>query len=223
MARKVFITGTDTGIGKTVVSSLLADYLSGQGIDCGYLKLVSCGGTDCDDCHAVHLQSGVAVKNVYHFPLPASPHLAAEQAGQHIDLERLIQVTAEMDSQYEVLLVEGAGGIHVPLSRSLLLADYLADADMQTLVVARSGLGTINHTLLTLEALTVRGISILGVLVNDEQAYPEDDLLVIDNMQIIAGFADVRVLGRLARFKSWDQAQSLFAEPGADILKNLCL
>jgi dethiobiotin synthetase len=223
MTRKIFITGTDTGIGKTVISTLLADYLVDQGVHCGYLKLVSCGGPDCGDCHDVHSRAGVSVRNGYHFFWAASPHLAAEHDGQQIDIGRLSRIMAEMDSQYDVLLVEGAGGLHVPLTRSLLLGDYIAGSDMQALVVARSGLGTINHTLLTLEGLAVREIPILGVLVNDEQVYPDDDLLVTDNMRTIGGFADVPVLGRLRRFDSWQQARLLFAETGANIRKQLYL
>ena len=221
MAQKIFITGTDTDVGKTVVSSLLADYLLVQGLHCGYLKLVSCGGTACEDCCEVHIQSGVVVKNGYHFSLPASPHLAAEQDGRLIDVSMLDQSLAGMDSQYEVLLVEGAGGVVVPLTRSLLLGDYIANHGMLALVVARSGLGTINHTLLTLEALKSRGIPVLGIIFNDEQRYSDDDLLVADNVRTLAEFGEVPVLGRLPRFDSWYQAKLLFVKLGAGVVKVL--
>ncbi len=221
MAKKIFITGTDTDIGKTVISGLLADYLHRQGVDCAYLKLVSCGGPVCDDCRYVSNQAGVFVKNVYHFPMSASPHLAAEQDGQKIDVQRLDQALNDMDEQYDVLLIEGAGGLLVPLTRSLLLGDYIAGHDIQALIVGRSGLGTINHMLLTLDGLRQRAIPSLGFIFNDEQDYEEDNLLIAENQRTLGAFSSVPVLGRMRRFDSWSQGQQFFQGIGQNVLKYL--
>lgn len=221
MAGNIFITGTDTDVGKTVITGLLADYLRGEGVDCGYLKLVSCGGPLCDDCRYVHAQAGVPVHNVYHFPLPASPHLAAEQHNQDIQVGRLDQAMALMAGQHEVLLVEGAGGVLVPLTRSLLLGDYMAGHDVQAVVVARSGLGTINHTLLTLDGLQQRGIGVLGVIFNDGLAPADQEFLVDDNQRTIGEFAGVPVLGRMRRFDSWADGRQEFKPIGRTLLAGL--
>ncbi len=221
MAEKIFITGTDTDIGKTVVSALLAGYLREQGINCGYLKLVSCGGDGCGDCTYVRNLAGVPVHNVYHFPLPASPHLAAEQAGETIDVRKFDRAMEQMGNKHDLLLIEGAGGLLVPLTRSLLLGDYMAGQDVQTLVVTRSGLGTINQTLLTLAALEQRGFSPLGLVFNDEHLYAEDDLLVVDNQHLLGDLSLVPVLGRVHRFDSWDRGRQAFQTIGQEFLMRL--
>lgn len=221
MAGNIFITGTDTDVGKTVITALLADYLHGEGVDCGYLKLVSCGGSQCDDCRYVQAQAGVPVQNVYHFPLPASPHLAAEQDEQDIEVSRLDQAMVQMSGQHDVVLVEGAGGLLVPLTRSLLLGDYMAGHDVRALVVARSGLGTINHTLLTLDGLQQRGIGVLGVIFNDGAVAVGPDFLVDDNQQTIGEFAGVPVLGRMRPFDSWAEGRQGFKPIGRNLLVSL--
>lgn len=218
MAIKIFITGTDTDIGKTVISGLFAGFLQEQGLDCGYLKLVSCGGEECGDCALVQQQAGVATHNVLHFPLAASPHLAAEQAGQSVDLNQLDQAIVMMAERHEIVLIEGAGGVLVPLSRDLLLVDYMAGQDVQALVVARSGLGTINQTLLTLDALRHRQIQTLGVVFNDEVPLGVQDLVVADNQRAIQDFADVLVLGRMPRFSTWAGGRQDFTPIGRSIL-----
>lgn len=223
MAVKLFITGTDTDIGKTVVSALLAEYLDSLGINCGYLKLVSCGGNSCEDSVYVQNRATVPVQNVYHFPLAASPHLAAEQDGQNIEIGKLNQAMAEMEAEHDVLLIEGAGGICVPLTREVLLVDYIAGHAVQTLVVARSGLGTINHTLLTLEGLKQRGLDVLGIVFSDEQSYPETDLLVNDNIVVTQQFTGESLLGRLPSFKTWQEGRQGFAAIGSRILDLLSL
>ncbi len=218
MALNIFITGTDTDIGKTVISSFVADYFRSQGIDCGYLKLVSCGGEACGDCRYVQDHAKVAVQNVYHFPLPASPHLAAEQAGAKIEASILDGAMAAMAEQHEIVLVEGAGGLMVPLTRSLLLGDYMAGHDVQTLVVARSGLGTLNHTLLTLEGIRQRNLNPFGIIFNDEKNYGAEDLLVVDNQRVIEEASGVPVLGRMSRFESWTSGKNGFESIGKALL-----
>ena len=223
MAIKIFITGTDTDIGKTMISGLIADYLHRSGVDCGYLKLVSCGSTVCEDTRFIQENATVLAQNVYHFPMPASPHLSAEQDSQCIDIDRLDQAMATLDKKHDVVIIEGAGGLLVPLTRSLVLADYIATCGVKALVVARSGLGTINHTLLTLEGLQSRSIAILGVLFNDEQVYPKDDLLVTDNMQTIHEFSGIPVFGRVARFDVWSDGRLLFTEIGKRLTEAFAL
>jgi dethiobiotin synthetase len=199
-----FITGTDTGVGKTFVCGALWRYLLGRGLNIGYQKWVSTGGTgipdDLQQCLAAaglpFEQENLEHQVPYRFRLPASPHLAAEQEGRLIEPEIIKGRFRQLVERHELLLVEGVGGLLVPLRRDLLLADLLADLQLPTLVVARSGLGTINHTLLTLEALRVRQIPVLGVVFSEAMPTP-DELLVQDNLRTIAEIGNVRVFGRI--------------------------
>lgn len=201
--RQLFITATDTGVGKTLISGLLLDYLRKQGIKAGYQKWAATGcGNGVGDLARVAELAGPEDAQVpldlqvpYRFPYGASPHLAAELSGREIDPVLLFAAYENLKSRYEVLLVEGVGGVLVPLRRDLLLADLVARLQIRTLLVARSGLGTLNHTLLTLEALRRREISVAGVLFTDGP--DEDEAIVADNLRTIAELGRVKVFGRL--------------------------
>ncbi len=214
---KIMITGTDTSVGKTLVAALLLDYLQARGVDVGYLKLVSCGGAQADDCLFCEDNSGVKAEVVYHFSLAASPHLAARQQGEMVDPARLA-AALNKQNDHDVLVVEGAGGLCVPLNDDTLLIDFMAAHPMATLLVARSGLGTLNHTLLSVEALRSRNIPIFGIIFSDEMSYDPDDLLVCDNMATIARLSGLPILGRLPHCADFAEGQRFFAEIGAALL-----
>lgn len=201
--RQLFITATTTGVGKTLISGLLLDYLWKQGVKAGYQKWVAtgCGGTVAD-LERVRQLAGQEVNPPpfdlqvpYRFPFAASPHLAAELAGQKIDPEVLISAYATLKDRYEALLVEGVGGVLVPLNRDLLLAELVARLQIPTLLVAQTGLGALNHTLLSLEALRSREIPMTGVLFTDGPA--EDETIAADNLRTIGQLGRVKVFGRL--------------------------
>ncbi|MFA6465421.1 MAG: dethiobiotin synthase [Desulfurivibrionaceae bacterium] len=226
----IFVAGTDTNVGKTHVSGLLLDFFLKEGVMAGYQKWAATGPESPPaDLEACLRTAGlpldldpelVSRQVVYHFALPASPHLAAEQEGKVVDPALIRLRYQEMLARYELLVVEGVGGIMVPLNRALLLADLLRELKIPTLVVARSGLGTINHTLLTLEALRHRDIPVLGVVFSDG-ATEEDALLVEDNMRTIAELGRVRVFGRLRRFADPGKARLDFAPVGKAIAEAL--
>ncbi len=201
--RQLFITATDTGVGKTLISGLLLGYLREQGIKTGYQKWAATGCTETvADLERVLELAGRETdpppldrQVPCRFSFPASPHLAADRAGREIDPQVLIAAYEGLKECYEVLVVEGVGGVLVPLRRDLLLADLVARLLIPTLLVARSGLGTLNHTLLTLEALRSRDIPVLGVLFTDSPA--EDETIAADNLRTIAALGRVKVFGRL--------------------------
>lgn len=201
-----FVAGTDTGVGKTLVCGLLLRYLREKRVDARYLKWVATGCDDIpEDLVECHTAAGLPVdaENLdasvpYRFALPASPHLAAEAAGRSLDPELLLARTREAAASCETLLVEGAGGLLVPLTRELLLIDLVARAGLPVLLVARTGLGTLNHTLLSLEALRHRGIPCQGVVFSDS-VVAEDERIAADNLATIAALGGVRVFGRLRR------------------------
>ncbi|GBD50699.1 dethiobiotin synthase [Methylopila sp. Yamaguchi] len=181
----IVISGTDTGVGKTVFAAALTRALGAR-----YWKPVQAGLDEATDSASVAALAGLSPERVipeaYRLQTPASPHVAAEIDGVTIDVESL--APPQVDSR---LVIEGAGGLLVPLTRSLLTIDLFARWGFPVVLVARTELGTINHTLLSLEALRARGIAALGV------AFVGDDRP--DTIATIAAFSGAKVLGRLPR------------------------
>jgi dethiobiotin synthetase len=212
----LFVAGTDTGVGKTFITALLAKALADQGID---VKVELLGNKSDETIHGLQDTTGFGSDTApYCLPLPASPHLAAEQAGVTIKTKVIRDALFRLESSCEFLIVEGVGGVLVPLNRAMLLADLVADLKLPVLIVARSGLGTLNHTFLTLEALRHRNIQIVGVLLNSQGG--EDSSIVRDNQMTIAEMGQVEVFGVLPRVKSPLDALSYIA-PMADRILNV--
>lgn len=166
MLNGLFVTGTDTGIGKTVVSAaLLHRFRTISGLR--YWKPVQTGIETDDDTGEVLRLSGSTTDRALHdgirLPRPLSPHLSASLAGTAIDVAGLIATASQQDPNAH-WIVEGAGGVLVPLNDRELMIDFMSVLGLPVVVAARSGLGTINHTLLTLEALRARALSIAGVV-----------------------------------------------------------
>lgn len=176
----LIVTGTDTGIGKTIFSAGLTSALGAT-----YWKPVQSGLEDATDTETVAALSGCkTLPETYRLPLPASPHLSAEDAGVEIDLAQL-----EMPAVDGPLVVEGAGGVMVPLTRSTFYLDLFAHWQAPVILVARTALGTINHTALSLMALRNAGCPVVGVAFSGEA--------VPDVEETIAQMCDVPHLGRL--------------------------
>ncbi len=161
--RGYFITGTDTNVGKTFISVLLMRKFS----EYAYYKPVQSGDANTGgDTEFVRKNANLSddrlLPPVYSFSDPVSPHLAARLAGMIIQPEKLL-ASAKTDRP---LLIEGAGGVLVPVNEKILMIDLIKMFDLPAIIVARSSLGTINHTLLTLEALRARNVSVAGVILN---------------------------------------------------------
>jgi len=185
MSSAIVVTGTDTGIGKTVFSAGLTAFLDGF-----YWKPVQAGLDGETDSQSVRRLSGLPAERilpeVWRLWTPASPHLAARLDGAQIDPAALIPPPVSRP-----LVIEGAGGLMVPLTRTTLFLDVFARWQLPVVLCARTGLGTLNHTLLSLEALRRRHIPVLGVaLIGDEHA---------ENARVIADMGAVHILGRLPR------------------------
>jgi dethiobiotin synthetase len=165
----LFVTGTDTGVGKTVAAAaLLQRYRSVAAVR--YWKPIQTGIEIDDDTATVRRLGATVEREIFDHGVrlekPVSPHLAARWAGARIDLAELRAMLAdEPDTSW---IVEGAGGVLVPLNEWQTMADWIAYLSLPVVVVARSGLGTINHTLLTLEALQTRWLRVAGVLMIGE-------------------------------------------------------
>lgn len=183
MTRRFVVSGTDTGIGKTVFSAALTG-----GLDGCYWKPVQCGIAPEADAATVARLSGLPAERIlperYRLAAPLAPHRAAELEGVTLDVNAL--VPPETD---RTLVIEGAGGLMVPMTRSVLQIDLYQAWGAPVILVARTTLGTINHCLLSVTALKARGIPIHGLaFVGEDNA---------DSERTIADFAGVRRLGRL--------------------------
>lgn len=185
MGRDFFVTGTDTGVGKTLVSALLCAALEGV-----YWKPIQTGAAEDSDRRTVMELAGLGVERTlpecYVFDPPVSPHLAAERAGATIDLATIRRPAGKLPGP---LIVEGAGGVMVPVNGTEFVLDLMRRLALPVVLVARSALGTINHSVLTLRALQGAGIEVTGVVV---VGTPN-----ADNERAIERYGCVPVIGRV--------------------------
>jgi dethiobiotin synthetase len=210
--RGIFITGTDTGVGKTTVACGLAAALSRQGKQVGVLKPAETGcepGPDgslvAADGERLRFFSGCTVQPSlccpYKFPEPLAPAVAAERAGRAIEIGHIAEAYDALAAQHDLILVEGAGGLLVPITDQLTFADLAARLDLPVLLVIGNRLGAINHALLTAENARMRGLRLAGYIVN--ALTPAADLAAETNAEVLRrwlgpGLGEVPHLGALA-------------------------
>lgn len=185
----LFVTGTGTEVGKTVAAACLVKALGAD-----YWKPVQSGYLEMDDTEEVRRLTNCAIHEPgYRLEAPLSPHEAARLEGMSLDMDRFVLPETEGP-----LVVEGAGGLLVPINDEALMIDLIAALGLPTVIVSLSGLGTINHTLLSLEALRSRGLAVLGVVMNGP--------LNPANRKAIEAYGRVRVLGELTPADPLDAA-----------------
>jgi dethiobiotin synthetase len=193
--RGLFITGTDTGVGKTEVTCALVANARAAGVDAVAMKPAQSGVTPGEptDAERLHEASGRAepleVLCPYSFAAPLAPAVAARLEGRTISFGAIVDRVRALADRHARVLVEGAGGLIVPLSDAHTYADLAVALGLPVLVVARAGLGTVNHTALTVEALAARGLVLAGIVLN--RVCDTDDASVPYNVAEIA-----RVTGR---------------------------
>jgi dethiobiotin synthetase len=176
MNKGIFITGTDTGIGKTYVAAGIAAALRRRDIDVGVMKPAETGCVRQSgrmvprDALRLMKAAGVRDKldlvNPYRFQKPLAPSVAAALEGKKIKLDLIIKSYQVLSARHDFMIVEGAGGIMVPLSGHATYLDLVKALDIPVVVVARPGLGTINHTLLTVSTLRARKLNVAGIVIN---------------------------------------------------------
>lgn len=185
MPSRFFVTGTDTGVGKTVASALLC-----AALDATYWKPIQTGSREGTDRSTVmciaELPRARTIPETYCFSPPVSPHLAARQAGRPIELTKISLPQMQRD---ENLIVEGAGGVFVPINQTQLMTHLMRHLKLPVLLVARSSLGTINHTTLSLAALRAAGIEIRGVIMVGKRN--------IENRKAIEHYGKIQVVGTI--------------------------
>jgi len=210
----LFITGTDTDIGKTALSALLLAELCRRGTHAAPMKPAQTGCINgVPDLDYSLAMAGMEVDSStysnmapYTFEPACSPHLAAEMAGTEIDISEIVIAARTLAKEYDFVIAEGAGGIMVPLNRRETMLDLMQALKLPIVVAARPGLGTINHTLLSIRALRSDGLDIAGV-VFVASTPNEPGLIENDNHGTIEHFGKVPILGtipycpQLANFK----------------------
>ena len=191
-----FISGIDTGIGKTYTTGYLAKLWNAQGRKTITQKLVQTGNTDISEDIEQHRQimgmgwfpedeTKLTMPEIFSYP--ASPHLATKIDGREINFDKIAYATQQLTSKYDVVLLEGAGGLMVPLTTELLTIDYIAEKKIPVILVTSGRLGSINHTILSLEALKIRGLELytLAYNLNDES---QDELISKDTAEYLKAY-----------------------------------
>ncbi len=222
MSKVIFVTATDTGVGKTTVSAALAKLLKDRGKNVGYFKPVETG---CDPvCHDASLLSRITGQTVdeivlYRYRLPVSPLVAQEYELIEIDMDRILLHLDGLRKKYDFLIVEGAGGIKVPITESdgniLTYLDFVYQASLPVLIVSRAGLGTINHTVLTVDALNSINAQIKGIIIN---GFKGNDPSEEKNPEIIQMMTGVDILAVCSKSDDPVDECSKKLEPVIDII-----
>ena len=191
-----FISGIDTGIGKTYATGCLAKLWNAQGKKTITQKLIQTGNVDISEDIEQHREimamgwfpedeTKLTMPEIFSYP--ASPHLATKIDGREIDFQKIENATEQLAEKYEVVLLEGAGGLMVPLTTDLLIIDYVAEKKYPVILVTSGRLGSINHTILSLEAIKSRGLELYAVAYNlkDES---QDELISKDTAEYLKAY-----------------------------------
>lgn len=169
----IFITGTDTGIGKTIVAGGIAAYLKESGVNVGVMKPISSGGTEDAEFlkQIANLDDPLSLINPIALKNPLAPSVAAELEGIEIDISSIEKVYNQLKNKYDFLIVEGVGGIAVPLSKNMLVTHLIKQLNLPIIIVGHLGLGTLNHTLLSVAFAKQANLQILGIILNSTHNY----------------------------------------------------
>ncbi|MFH1542843.1 MAG: dethiobiotin synthase [bacterium] len=194
----IFITGTDTGVGKTYITALMAQSLHDQGLDVGIMKPISCGPQKENDAvilkELLNIKDDLGLINPIQLKDPLSPYAAAKKEKKQINLDRIFSSYKRLAKEHDMVLVEGVGGVLVPIEKEYLVVDMIKDFNLPTIIVARAGLGTLNHTLLTIEALKKRKCKIKGIVMN---GYTGKEISEKDNAEIIHELTGIPILAKV--------------------------
>lgn len=214
MNKGIFVTGTDTGVGKTLVTAGILRYLRNLGVDTVPVKPVQTGGIKGDEgLTAPDLDYSLAVSGIrpgqaemklmspYVYEPACSPHLAGRMAQSYPEIQKIKQGVEKLLEHHQAVVVEGAGGILVPINETEMMIDLMKALGFPVVLVSRPGLGTINHTLLSIKALQTAGLSLIGVVFNHvEKLRLENKYIEDNNPEVVARFGNVKVLGNIRHF-----------------------
>ncbi len=217
-ANGIFITGTDTGVGKTVVGAGLALVLRERGMKVGVMKPVATGcsgdGKRLVSDDAVFLFEAAeneyaTLTNPLRFRNPLAPSVASVIEKKEIPIEKIMKAFQELQRHYDFIIVEGIGGLLVPITKDYYVANLIHEFALPLVIVARGGLGTINHTLLTVDAAVIRGFPIRGIIFN-RMPRVNVSIAEITNPKVIHDLTKIPVLGTLPELENVDVERCQF-------------
>ena len=195
----LFLTGTDTGVGKTHVAQLLVRSLRREGLDCVGMKPISCGGRE--DAEILHAACDAAIPlndvNPVWLRPPAAPYTAAIIENRPIDLALIRDTFTRLRAAHPSLIVEGVGGWRVPIARDYFISDLAAEFALPVAVVVANKLGALNHALLTIDSIRAGGCECAGVILNHVTS-AEGDIAGITNRGMLEDILNVPVLHEIA-------------------------
>jgi len=205
--KPLFVTATDTDIGKTYVCAGLAYALKKLDVDVGIMKPFACGvkqkiGFSSNDltilANAAMVDDAEDIINPFFFPIPASPYTAAKNLGVKIDVEHVMECFRKLDQIHDIMLVEGIGGIMTPILKDYAIIDLIKDLMANTIIVTSSKIGTVNHTVLTCNMCKNMNIPIKGLIINnfDPSGYPipelERDLSALTDLPVLCSLPHMK-------------------------------
>lgn len=214
--KSYFITATDTGVGKTTITAALAASIQKSGIDVGIMKPVATGipqktGFRSSDVSILYTATKVTDPeneiNPIFMPLPVSPYDASKMLDIKFDKKLIFEQFAKLKNKHEMMLVEGIGGILTPLTRDYFVADLIKDLGLETIVITRSTLGTLNHTMMTIKTCRDYKIPVKGILVNnyDENGGPAEK----NSPTTIHEITGVPILGALPFIRDYENLDEM--------------
>ena len=228
--KAVFITGTDTGVGKTIVSGLLGQFLMHKGYQVITQKWIQTGAKKFSEDVEVHLklmnkkkkelENYLYFMSPYIFKFASSPHLAARRERRSICVDKIKKSFKFLARRFDFVIVEGVGGALVPFNKKKLVIDIARELNLPVIIVAKNKLGAINHTLLTIEAIRARNLKIVGVIFNSQSAN-SNNTISRDNPQIIRLVSGEKILGVLPWSQDKDVLYRRFTTIGKKIISNL--
>jgi dethiobiotin synthetase len=227
--KAIFVTGSDTGVGKTVITGLLAKYILMKNGKVITQKWIETGATNFSKDVQTHLKlMGIAQSSIennlaclppYVFKTVCSPHLASKIEKKRISAAKIKENFRKLSAKFDFVIVEGTGGLLVPFSQDKLIADIVKDLNLEVLVVIKNKLGAINHALLTLEALRLRKLKILGLVFNNARNEPK--IILKDNPRIIKKLTSQNIFGVLPWLGDYDKLCESFCPIADKIWKKI--
>ncbi len=192
----IFVTGTDTDVGKSYISRGIANQLIKENETVGYLKPFQSGIIEgiLSDSDYVGKENEVKTASSYITKTPSTPLISAEIDGVEFDIKKVISDFESLKKECENVIVEGSGGVYVPVKKGVLMLDIIKELKLPALIVARPDLGTINHTLMTIETLTNNDIKVLGVVISNYPNKTENPVILRAKEMIEMFSGDIKVL-----------------------------
>ena len=227
----IFVAGTDTGVGKSIFTGLLARHLLKKGHRVVTQKWVQTGAVNFSQDIRTHLRlmrktideyaSYLPSMTPYLFEYASSPHLAGRLENKPIRISKIKKCFKYLSEHFDFVVVEGSGGILVPLGWKRLLAEVVKELHLPVMLIAENRLGAINHTLLSIEALKSRGIKIIGVIFNTSSNSSENRVVLKDNPRIVKRLTGIEVLGILPYAHKIGMLEGRFTLIGNKIIARL--